>query len=382
MRCSLSLAVLAVCALTDWLFDGRAAFVAIGEGSDAGRVRIATASVRYAVRPFYTSLGDRPSDRPKSRFVLYAWDDRMRAMAEVQPAGGTVQGGVTPCRSAMGRTRKMMRRRRGLRFVAVACVAIGVASMLFGLGSVPARAGVAATCGPGMPATIVGTPGDDVLAGTAGPDVIAGLGGDDVIRGGAGADVICGGRGHDILLGGVNRARRRGRGGRPWGSRTAVQTVADDVMGGRGDDVVRGGRGLDFLRDGPGDDQVYGGRGDDWITASRGHDKYRGGSGEDLVDFFFVARFGPITANLTSGRAFVAHSIARLWSIRNLLGGRAADTLIGNAVANKLVGDAGNDTIYGRAGKDKLAGGPGTDRLNGGPGIDSCITGEATTNCE
>ena len=137
-------------------------------------------------------------------------------------------------------------------------------------------------------------------------------------------------------------------------------------------------RGVDFLRDGPGDDQVYGGRGDDWITASRGHDQYRGGPGEDLVDFFFVARFAPITANLTSGRASASGSTARLWSIQNLLGGRAADTLIGNAAANKLTGDAGNDTIFGRAGKDKLAGAPGTDRLNGGPGTDTCTTGETT----
>jgi Ca2+-binding RTX toxin-like protein len=58
----------------------------------------------------------------------------------------------------------------------------------------------AITCS-GLPATIVGTPGDDVINGTTGPDVIAGLDGNDVIDGGQGDDVICGGPGEDTLSG-------------------------------------------------------------------------------------------------------------------------------------------------------------------------------------
>lgn len=45
----------------------------------------------------------------------------------------------------------------------------------------------------GRRATIVGTPGRDVLRGTPRADVIAALGGADVVRGLGGADVICGG---------------------------------------------------------------------------------------------------------------------------------------------------------------------------------------------
>ncbi len=53
----------------------------------------------------------------------------------------------------------------------------------------------------GLEATIVGTPGNDVINGTPGNDVIVGLGGNDIINGGNGHDVICGGSGNDTLNG-------------------------------------------------------------------------------------------------------------------------------------------------------------------------------------
>ena len=63
-----------------------------------------------------------------------------------------------------------------------------------------------ATC-LGRPATVVGTPGPDVLTGTDRGDVIAGLGGSDRISGGRGADVLCGGPGRDTCDGGPGRDR-------------------------------------------------------------------------------------------------------------------------------------------------------------------------------
>lgn len=66
----------------------------------------------------------------------------------------------------------------------------------------------------GRPATIVGTPGRDILRGTRGDDVIAALGGADVVRGRGGDDLICGGPGADRLAGGAGRDRLLGRGGR------------------------------------------------------------------------------------------------------------------------------------------------------------------------
>ena len=51
----------------------------------------------------------------------------------------------------------------------------------------------------GLPATILGTPGNDVLIGTSGDDVILAYAGDDVLYAGAGIDTICGGDGDDDL---------------------------------------------------------------------------------------------------------------------------------------------------------------------------------------
>jgi Ca2+-binding RTX toxin-like protein len=57
------------------------------------------------------------------------------------------------------------------------------------------------TC-QGLTATIVGTPGPDVIYGTPGRDIIQGGGGNDVIRGLEGDDELCGGPGRDVLYGG------------------------------------------------------------------------------------------------------------------------------------------------------------------------------------
>ena len=58
-----------------------------------------------------------------------------------------------------------------------------------------------ATC-EGLPATIVGTDGNDNLDGTEGYDVIVGFGGDDRIEGFGGHDTICGDEGNDNIDGG------------------------------------------------------------------------------------------------------------------------------------------------------------------------------------
>ncbi len=90
----------------------------------------------------------------------------------------------------------------------------------------------------GLPATIVGTAGDDVIVGTAGPDVIHGRGGFDVITGKEGDDVLCGGGDADLVKGGKG----------------------DDVVkGGRGDDTVKGGTGNDALIDAAGFNVLNGG---------------------------------------------------------------------------------------------------------------------------
>jgi hypothetical protein len=77
----------------------------------------------------------------------------------------------------------------------------------------------------GVPCTLRGTEGDDVLTGTSGADVVCGLGGDDTLEGAAGQDVLDGGPGSDRLLGGDGD---------------------DDLDGGPGRDLLDGGVGTNW----------------------------------------------------------------------------------------------------------------------------------------
>src|SRR6188474_1931545 len=91
---------------------------------------------------------------------------------------------------------------------AVVAVASAVAILL-------AFAGVAgaASC-KGRHATIVGTPGNDVIVGKRASDVIYGGGGNDRISGGPnGNDRICGGPGNDVIRGGRGYDSLFGEGG-------------------------------------------------------------------------------------------------------------------------------------------------------------------------
>ncbi len=101
------------------------------------------------------------------------------------------------------------------------------------------------TCN-GLAATIIGTPGDDVIVGTNGNDVIVSFGGNDSIDGGNGNDVICGGYGDDIIDGGNGK---------------------DLVFGEQGDDTLSGGNGKDHLDGGDGIDNGDGGNGKDSCVA-------------------------------------------------------------------------------------------------------------------
>ena len=153
-------------------------------------------------------------------------------------------------------THKTARRsiRRGVGLVAAAVAVVTV------LATAPAAAQATPTC-DGLPATIIGTDGDDVLDGTNGNDVIVGLGGNDLIRGLDGRDRICGGDGRDRIFGGRQ---------------------ADRIFGGDGLDRLNGEAGRDFLDGGRGNDRLIGGGGDDTLLGARGNrDTLVGRSGND-----------------------------------------------------------------------------------------------------
>jgi Ca2+-binding RTX toxin-like protein len=152
-----------------------------------------------------------------------------------------------------------------------------------------------ATCN-GLPVTIVGTTGDDVINGTNGPDVIAGLGGNDVIDGGNGDDIICGYAGNDALNGGTGN---------------------DTLLGSYGLDILNGQNGLDTLDGGDENDTLDGGNDPDTLSGGNGNDSLTGGTGDDVLD-----------------------------------GGADNDALAGNTGNDSLTGGAGADSFSGGSGID------------------------------
>jgi uncharacterized repeat protein (TIGR01451 family) len=117
------------------------------------------------------------------------------------------------------------------------------------------------TCG-GLAATIVGTPGADVLTGTVGNDVILAGAGNDRIFSFGGKDLICAGAGSDVVKSG---------------------TRSDEVLAGPGADRIFGGGGGDTLRGGRGPDRIRGGRGADLLAGGPGRDRCFGGPGRDVI---------------------------------------------------------------------------------------------------
>jgi Tol biopolymer transport system component len=109
----------------------------------------------------------------------------------------------------------------------------------------------------GRPATIIGTPGRDVLKGTKRADVVIALGGNDRVETFAGTDTICAGAGDDTVDAGPGSG--------------------DQVFGGPGDDHLTLGPELGTLRGEGGDDSLVGSKGGDSLYGGPGADKLFGG---------------------------------------------------------------------------------------------------------
>jgi RTX calcium-binding nonapeptide repeat (4 copies) len=95
--------------------------------------------------------------------------------------------------------------------------------------------GAPATC-KGVPATILGTDGNDVRTASPGRDVIVALGGNDNVFALGANDVVCGGPGKDTLKGGKGKDTLLGQAGK------------DALKGGGGKDTCRGGKGKDTAK--------------------------------------------------------------------------------------------------------------------------------------
>ncbi len=196
-------------------------------------------------------------------------------------------------------------------------------------------------------ATIVGTPGPDVLSGTAGDDTISGLGGNDRLSGDSGEDSVHGDDGNDTILGGAGN---------------------DKLFGDLGNDSVHGGKDNDNIDAGPGSDTVHGDKGNDTILGGTGSDSLFGDSGADVIhgnedndtiqgDSFNDPNFGNDTIFGDSGDD-------------DLRGEDGNDSVLGGPGNDRVRGDLGNDTVRGGKDDDTVRGGQGDDSVFGDKGID------------
>jgi VCBS repeat-containing protein len=227
---------------------------------------------------------------------------------------------------------------RAFRLFAVFALAVSMIAL-----TSPAQAATPTACN-GVPASITGTPEDDVITGTPGDDVILGLGGNDIIDGGGGNDIICGGPGDDTITGGDGNDVAYGAAGN---DDLAGGDGEDELFGGADDDTLRGNQDDDTLVGGPGSDLLNGGFGDDTMRGNDGNDRFFAGPGKDYAE-----------------------------------GGPGSDSLSGSDDNDDLRGNGGDDTLNGEAGDDHLYGGADSDTSNGGSGFDRCMGTEFPTDCE
>lgn len=277
-------------------------------------------------------------------------------------------------------------------------VAVALAgSMVTAVSGQTAVAGGTAMCG-GRPATVTGTPGDDVLVGTPQADVIVAGGGDDLVYGRGGDDRICGGDDADVLRGGPGDDRIRGGAGRTTGGEV-IHYFGNVVDGGSGDDVLDGGTASTSLQgNGNHPNEVRFGSATGPITLKAGSTLVTGlGVGRDrLVGGFLEingTRFGDHLATsadrIVHGGAGADTLTSRAPGYTGLYGGPGADVLttlspiggyayggpgddrvLGGPAGNTLSGGSGTDVVLGRGGADRVSGVSGPDTVRLGSGAD------------
>lgn len=207
----------------------------------------------------------------------------------------------------------------------------------------------------GKVATIVGTPGDDVLTGTSAGDVIAGLAGDDTIDTGGGNDLVCGGQGADTI--------------------TAGTALAHEVVlaGGRGADRITSDVHFSRFDGGPGDDvEVNGGTAPTYLAETGTNSFTSSRASEVHVDFGSAGSGVSVdlqagVATFVGSRTTFALAPGTLWQVK---GSRHDDVLKGSDAGDVLGGRGGSDLVEGRGGDDLLAGNSGRNTLRGGAGGD------------
>ena len=241
-------------------------------------------------------------------------------------------------------------RARAMLAALVALLGLAVLAALFGVSGDrdPKPGAELAVAGPnceGLPATIVGTDGNDTLEGTAAVDVIVAKGGSDVIRSYGGSDVVCGGPGNDRM------------------------------MTGDGDDVVIGGTGDDWVFSVAGGDRVVGGEGDETVdltTNGTSPVTLLGDEGLDLLTLT-VTGTDPVLVDQADQLLILGpepeHEPGAFggWELVWLKGDHAW-TYVGTDASDSVIAIGGRLSASTYGGNDVVSAGDGDDIVNGGGG--------------
>jgi Ca2+-binding RTX toxin-like protein len=209
-----------------------------------------------------------------------------------------------------------------------------------------------------------GTNSVDTLTGDGGANQFAGLDGADTIDGGAGVDLVRYDR--DERFGGTAGVLVDLKAGTGRDGFGAVDTLKN-IESVRGSNALTGNSisldgGTTFTAFA---DALYGDDGDNLFQGLRGDDLIDGRGGSDTADYsrdVTEGGGGGVTVNLAAGAATDGFgSSDRLFSIENVIGSAAGDTIGGDDGANVLDGGGGEDTLTGGLGNDTMIGGGGAD---------------------
>jgi Ca2+-binding RTX toxin-like protein len=240
-------------------------------------------------------------------------------------------------------------RGRAMLAAVAALLGLAVLAALFGIARDGEEPGAElAAAGPtceGLPATIVGTDGNDTLEGTPGVDVVVAKGGNDVIRGYDSDDVLCGGPGNDRL------------------------------MTGSGADLAIGGPGNDWVTSAAGADRVVGGDGDETVDLTTSSDApvtLLGDAGLDLLTLT-VTGTEPVLVDQAEQLLILGpepeHEPGTIggWELVWLKGDHAW-TYVGTDESDSVIAVDGSLSVSTYGGNDVVSAGAGDDIVNGGAG--------------
>lgn len=182
-------------------------------------------------------------------------------------------------------------------------------------------------------------------------------------------------------------------------------SIVDSIWGGPGNDTLTGGGGNSFIAGGKGNDVLYGGKGNDRLAGELGNDTLVGGSGDDRYLFdpdvqlgtdtiregSFLGYQGNDTLDFHRSNTGVTIDLEKAdyqrvnknlelklgsgFSVENVVGSNADDTIYGSRLNNRIVGRGGNDRLHGGGGNDTFVFDTdyanGVDFVFGGSGADT-----------